>query len=211
MRLICRSQLFFVYYMRLFKKPDHRTDEELLAAYREKGDMRLIGDLYTRYSKKVFGACLFYFRDRHQSADAVMAIFEKLIAVLRTQEVQSFKGWLSFVVRNHCISELRKKKSGRLLPESYLEFEIIETDATTEQHLALVAHDQLLEHLQEALPTLPETQRTCVDLFYLQNKSYQEIAAVTGYTDGAVRSYIQNGKRNLKLYILKKRGHEKQD
>lgn len=197
--------------MKLFPSTDKRTDEELLVAYRSKGDMRLIGELYTRYYKTIFGACLFYFRDKHRSADAVMAIFEKLITVLRTQEVQYFKGWLSFVVRNHCISELRKIKNGRLLPESYLEFEVIETDATTEQQLALVAHEELLAYLTEALPALPENQRICVELFYLKDKSYQEIAAITGYAEGAVRSYLQNGKRNLKLYILKKRGHEKQD
>jgi RNA polymerase sigma-70 factor (ECF subfamily) len=49
------------------------------------------------------------------------------------------------------------------------------------------------------MQTLPGEQRQCIELFYLQNKSYNEIVAQTGYDWNSVRSYIQNGRRNLKI------------
>jgi len=193
--------------MKLFNKKDTRTDEEILQAYQANGDTQLIGILYIRYAKMVYGSCLFYLRDRQKSADAVMSIFEKLILILRTHTVNSFKGWLSFVVRNHCISELRKLKTHRTLPETYLDFEITEPNEEEEQKLALIEHDKLMHHLTAALPELPAHQRTCIQLFFLENKSYAETAIITGYSEGAVRSYIQNGKRNLKIWIMNHMHH----
>lgn len=193
--------------MKFFRHKDTRTDEEILQVYQSNGDTELIGELYKRYSRLVFGSCLFYFRDRQKSADAVMTIFEKLIYQLRSHQVVSFKGWLSFVVRNHCISELRKLKTHRTLPETYLDFEISEPNEEEEQKLALIEHDKLMHHLTMALPELPIHQRTCIELFFLKNKSYAETAAITGYSEGAVRSYIQNGKRNLKIWIMNHMNH----
>ena len=55
--------------------------------------------------------------------------------------------------------------------------------------------------MKECLPKLKENQRVCVELFYLKNKSYQEIANETEFSLNEIKSYIQNGKRNLKLLI----------
>jgi len=54
------------------------------------------------------------------------------------------------------------------------------------------------------LQDLNAEQKTCVTLFYLDKKSYQEIADITGYSLLQVKSYIQNGKRNLKIMVEKK-------
>ena len=51
---------------------------------------------------------------------------------------------------------------------------------------------------------LAAEQRTAVSLFYLQKKSYQQISEATGYTTLQVKSYIQNGKRNLRLMLERK-------
>ena len=53
--------------------------------------------------------------------------------------------------------------------------------------------------MEEAILLLNEGQRVCIELFYLKNRSYNEIVAATGYSANDVKSYIQNGKRNLKL------------
>jgi RNA polymerase sigma-70 factor (ECF subfamily) len=55
--------------------------------------------------------------------------------------------------------------------------------------------------LQKGIALLKTEQRRCIELLYLQNKSYQEVAEITGYTLKNVKSYIQNGKRNLKNYL----------
>ena len=48
----------------------------------------------------------------------------------------------------------------------------------------------------------PEQKQT-VELFYLQEKSYKEIVDQTGFSMNDVKSYIQNGKRNLKIMLSK--------
>jgi len=120
---------------------------------------------------------------------------------LRTYLKNNFKGWLSFVVRNHCISIIRKNKSQSKNIKSYYEFEYEDTNYKTEEKINAVSDDVMLENMKQCLPKLKENQRLCVELFYLNNKSYQDIANQTGFTLNEIKSYIQNGKRNLKLLL----------
>lgn len=191
--------------MWLFKKKNYPSDEDLAREYYHTGNKELVGDLFEKHVKTVYGVCLFYFRDKDTAQDVVMQIFEKILAELRKTEIRNFKGWLSFVVRNHCISELRKEKNKRFVPESYLDFEVKETTGETETIIESVSEEDLLEYMKASLPELKEKQRVCIELFYLERLSYQEISAKTGQPINEVKSNIQNGKRNLKLLI-----HEKQ-
>ncbi|MEO6303433.1 MAG: sigma-70 family RNA polymerase sigma factor [Bacteroidia bacterium] len=190
--------------MWLFKKRDFATDEELALNYYNTGDKELVGLLFEKHVKTVFGVCLFYFRDKDLAKDAVMQIFEKLITELKKAEIKNFKGWLSFVVRNHCISELRKNKNKHMLPESYLDFEVKETSLQEEEKISEVSDEIMLDHMQAGLLELKKSQRVCVELFYLKGNSYQQICDKTNFSLNEVKSYIQNGKRNLKLVIEEK-------
>lgn len=190
--------------MWLFTGKNNRSDEELVSGYFRSGDKALLGYLFERHVKTVYGVCLFYFRDKDIAQDAVMQIFEKLIGDLRRTEVKSFKAWLGFVVRNHCISELRKNKGRIFLPETYLDFEIREASLEEEERIERVNEELMLEHMKEALPQLKENQRICIEGFYLKGRSYQDISEQSGFTLNEVKSFIQNGKRNLKLLIEQK-------
>jgi len=190
--------------MWLFRKKKYRTDEELASEYYQTGNKELVGDLFEKHVKIVFGVCLFYFRDKDIAKDMVMQIFEKLLAELRKRPVENFKAWLSFVVRNHCISELRKNKNRQFVPETYLDFELRETTYETELTAETISDDILLEHMKASMHLLKEKQRICIELFYLQGSSYQEISSKTGMLLNEVKSQIQNGKRNLKILIEEK-------
>ena len=190
--------------MWLFGKKDTASDEELVANYFSTGDKRYVGGLFERHVKIVFGTCLFYFKDKDIASDAVMQIFERLITELRRTQVKNFKAWLGFVVRNHCISELRKNKGRYFVPETYLDFEMQEASLEEEERIAGVNDETMLAHLKDVLPKLKEKQKTCIELFYLKGLSYQEVADTTGFTVPEVKSYLQNGKRNLKLLIEEK-------
>jgi len=190
--------------MWLFKKKEIPADEELVLNYFRSGDKALIGLLFEQHVKTVYGVCLFYFRDKDQAKDAVMQIFEKLIVELRKTEVRNFKGWLSFIVRNYCISELRRQKGRRFLPETYLDFEITEPVLEEEERIARINNEQMLEYMQDMLPQLKDKQQKCLAMFYLEALSYQQISDTTGFSVSEVKSYIQNGKRNLKLLIEEK-------
>jgi RNA polymerase sigma factor (sigma-70 family) len=187
--------------MWLFKRKKDLNDDELVKAYFTSGNKSLMGHLFEKHVVNVYGACLFYFNDKEQAKDAVMQIFEKMITELRKTQVQNFKAWLSFVVRNYCISELRKNKVRHFVPETYLDFEMSEASLEEEERIASVEEDKMLAYMKEMLPRLKENQKICLELFYIKDLSYQEISEQTGYGIGEVKSYIQNGKRKLKLLI----------
>ncbi len=187
--------------MWLFKKKEYSSDEELLKHYKQSGNKDLFADLFKKHVSVVYGTCLFYLQDKDEAQDATMQLFEKLMLDINNREIDNFKGWLSFVVRNHCISIIRKNKSQNKNIKSYYEFEYEDANYETEEKINAVSDDVMLENMKQCLPKLKENQRLCVELFYLNNKSYQDIANQTGFTLNEIKSYIQNGKRNLKLLL----------
>ncbi|MCU0398212.1 MAG: sigma-70 family RNA polymerase sigma factor [Cyclobacteriaceae bacterium] len=182
----------------LFGKPlEQLSDQELINQYRLSADMDFIGHLYTRYTSLVYGVCLKYLKDREEAKDAVMAIFEKLGHALLEHEIQHFKSWLYATSRNHCLMFLRsrKGKSTEELSPYLMETGLIEhLDDATETEGNLVK-------LEKCIEKLVFEQQHCVRLFYLEQKCYQEIGDLTGYSQNQVKSYIQNGKRNLKICL----------
>ncbi len=139
-----------------------------------------------------------YLKDEESSKDAVMQIFEKLFVDLRKHEVSNFKSWLHSVTRNHCLHILRDSKyqNQKLKDFSNSEEEVMENQLFLYQDSVNVLEDRVAD-LERELGNLSKEQRVCVELFYLKDKSYQEIADETGYSLNQVKSYIQNGKRNL--------------
>ena len=187
--------------MWLFKKKEDTSDEDILKHYKQTGDKEIFADLFKKHVTVVYGTCLFYLQDKDEAQDATMQLFEKLLLDVNNREIDHFKGWLSFVVRNHCISLIRKQKSQAKNIKSYYEFEYQDANLETEESIGRVGDEQMLEQMKQSLPKLKEGQRICVELFYLKDKSYQEIANETRYSLNEIKSYIQNGKRNLKLLM----------
>ena len=187
--------------MWLFKKKEYVSDEELLKRYKETSNKEVFADLFKKHATVVYGTCLFYLQDKDEAQDATMQLFEKLMIDINNREIDNFKGWLSFVVRNHCISLIRKQKSQTKNVKLYYEFEYQDVNFEIEDAINRVGDEQMLGQMKNCLPKLKEAQRICIELFYLKNKSYQDIANETGYTLNEIKSYIQNGKRNLKLLI----------
>lgn len=176
------------------------SDLELVERYRKTSNNRYVGELYERYGHLVFGSCLKYLENEAESRDAVLNIFEKLLTDLHKHEVKSFRSWIYMVARNHCLMFLREQKAARKREERYRN-EVINDpeDEETDPH----KRELDLDRLEDAMKTLKEEQRVCVDLFYLKEKCYQEISEMTGFTPKQVKSYIQNGKRNLRLKLSK--------
>ncbi len=170
-------------------------DRELLLQYKANGELAVLGELYNRYMSMVYGACLKYLKGREESRDAVMQIFEKLIVILKEHEVTHFKSWLYTTARNHCLMQLRSRKGKNFEEISPFHMET-NTYAHQEEEIDLEVN---LSKLEKCMNTLNAEQKACVDLFYLKQKCYKEIIESTGYDDTKVKSYIQNGKRNLKI------------
>lgn len=173
-------------------------DKQLVAAFKESGDIHYLSLLYQRYMDLVFGVCLKYFKDAEKSKDAVMDIFEELNRKLRQHEVDNFKGWLHVLARNYCLMQLRSRSQLKTI-----EFQADFMQSTQNTHLANEALEKeaTFKKLEQCMEKLPEDQRQSIRLFFEQKKCYNEIAEITGYDWNKVRSYIQNGKRNLKICL----------
>ncbi|WP_199118133.1 RNA polymerase sigma factor [Pedobacter sp. ASV28] len=179
-----------------------QDDLSLVTAYQKSGDLEVLGTLYNKYMHLVFGVCFNYFKDEEQSKDAVMQIFEELVVKLRIHQVQNFKSWLHVLTRNHCLMALRKSSKN---PTVTMEDNFVENSDVVHLDIDDTKETQLTI-MEKCMETLSEEQRRSVDLFYLQEKCYKEVADLTGYDILKVKSYIQNGKRNLKICIEKNSG-----
>lgn len=175
------------------RKTTEKTDEELLRLYQTTRQLEWLSSLYLRYTSLVYGVCLKYLRDREEAKDAVMQIHEKLITSLLRHEVAQFRSWLYVNARNHCLMKLRSRK-GRITEE--ISPFLVESDPGGHQEEELELNIQKLE---KCLETLIGPQQQCVRLFYLEEKCYRDIGVATGFEVSQVKSYIQNGKRNLKI------------
>lgn len=171
------------------------TDSELLNYYKKNGELSYLGELYSRYQSLVYGVCLKYLKDRDESKDAVMQLFEKLIQTLRNHEVDNFKSWLYVTARNHCLMQIRARK-GKFTQEFSAEFMENQVLLHPEDEPELEGN---LTRLEECIETLINEQKQCIQLFFLQEKCYKDIAQFTGFDLNQVKSFIQNGKRNLKI------------
>ncbi|UCH14514.1 MAG: sigma-70 family RNA polymerase sigma factor [Bacteroidales bacterium] len=180
------------------------TDDELVAEYFSEGNLGIIGELYKRYTHLVLGVCLKYLKNEEKSKDAVMEIFESLIDKLKVHKVTNFKSWLYTVSKNHCLMLLRSDSSYTKLKDRIFHNSILENMELQDQMHPLIENEKelLIEQLDKALNELNIEQGNCIKLMYLENKSYREIADITGYSMKEVKSYIQNGKRNLKNYLI---------
>ena len=180
------------------------TDKKLVSLFKENEDKEIIGELYKRYTQFVFLVSMKYLKNEDESKDSVMQIFEKLFIDLKNHKVDNFKSWLYMVTRNHCLMHLRKlqtslknqqelKKDSESFMENDMNSHLMGNDVT----------EKKIKTVQDAVLQLNKEQRECVKLFYIEGKSYSEIAEITNYTIKKVKSYIQNGKRNLKNILTK--------
>ena len=182
-------------------KYSHISDQELLEKFYADHNNEWLGILLERYTLLLLGVCMKYLKNEDDAKDSVQQVFLKVIQELHKYKVEYFKSWVYMVAKNHCLMKLRDKQ-GKIATE--LNEKLLLTPEEETDRQALVLNDQTLEVMEEALKELNPEQKQCVTLFYLQKKSYQEINELTGFSMLQVKSYIQNGKRNLKILIERK-------
>lgn len=189
--------------MFLKRKLSKLKDDELLRCYAESGLTDYFGELYNRYIPLLYGVCLKYLQDADRAQDAVMELFEELLPRISNYEINVFKTWVYSVARNHCLQLLRKENKeipidfGINVMESDDVLHLFNDDDNSEEQL------QALKHCMEQLP---EPQRISITQFFLEELSYADVVEKSGYSLKGVKSYIQNGRRNLSNCIKKRIG-----
>lgn len=176
------------------------TDEELLCCLKETQDLKYFQQLYERYMPLIYGLCLKYLKDGQSAQDAVIDIYENLASKMAGYEIDVFKNWIYSVAKNHCFAILRKNKK-----EIIVDFDsnLVESD-TTITLLDDNDDEEKAKAVNDCIEELPEPQRITLIAFFYDNKSYVEIVETTGYHLKSVKSYLQNGRRNLKICLEKK-------
>jgi RNA polymerase sigma-70 factor (ECF subfamily) len=181
------------------KKRTEQSDAQLLELFLQTGRSEYLGDLYNRYIPLVYGLCLKYLKSAEAAEDAVMQIFEQLLEKIGRFEIREFRTWLYSVARNHCLQILRKTRR-----EISTDFGTLVVESESEVHPFDRQEEEIRAGaLERCMEQLPVPQRESVRLFFLEEKSYAEVADLTSYHLKSVKSYIQNGKRNLKICLEK--------
>jgi RNA polymerase sigma factor (sigma-70 family) len=187
------------HYSPLPSRYDHITDTELLELYNADKNQEWIGILLERYTLLLLGVCMKYLKDENEAKDCVQQIFLKVLTEVGKYKIDYFKSWLYMVAKNHCLMRIRDRgtKAVKELHDSYAALADVDKQE-------LIENEKTYHLLEEAVGELGPDQRQCVILFYLQKNSYQQVSEKTGFSLMQVKSYIQNGKRNLKILIDKK-------
>lgn len=169
------------------------SDEQLIIIYKRKNHTLIIGELYNRYAHLVFGVAMKYLKNKHDAEDITMIVFEKLPLRISKSNIHKFKPWMYTVTKNEIFQLFRKKgiKQTELIAEP-------EENNTLEE---VKLKDEQLNKLESLIKTLKKEQQQCITLFYIERKSYQEIAETMQLEIKQIKSAIQNGKRNLKIKL----------
>jgi RNA polymerase sigma factor (sigma-70 family) len=195
------SRVFFIFIILLSIQETHNnlTDEELLRQFQSDRDNYWLGILLPRYTLLLFGVALKYLKDKEEAQDAVQQVFLKTLTQLPAEEIKNFKGWLYILMRNHCLQLLRDKKHFSVNMPQEQQAEI--SDDNENEWLNYSS-----SQINEAFDELVQEQRKSIKMFYLEKKSYKQITEQTGYSFMQVKSFIQNGKRKLKIILMRKAG-----
>ena len=184
------------------------SDPELLVKYQTTGDKLFVGVLYQKYAKLVFGLCMKYLKDEDEAQDLTIIIFTKLFDNLLKHEVTYFKSWLYTFSKNECLMKIRSQKKESEKLKIYEQEIKVFMENGEEMHHKANKREETYAALEKAIDHLNLEQKTCIKLFYIENKSYQQIADISGYSISNIKSYIQNGKRNLKIRLENKDGKQ---
>ena len=192
----------------LFKVPGikrhPKSEAELLQEFNSTRDPELLGKLYSGYMPLVYGVCLRYLKNREESKDAVMQIFEKLNVEIPKQRIENFRSWLHVVTKNYCLMQLRAQKTNDEHLREWMTDSLVFMENSSSLHPIDENGQELDIALENCIEKLKGEQKKCIQQFYFENKCYNEIAGNLQLDEKKVKSHLQNAKRNLKLCLEEK-------
>jgi RNA polymerase sigma-70 factor (ECF subfamily) len=165
------------------------ADEVLAERFQTTGEMMYFEEIWRRYSKVVYAKCLWFLRDASAAEDVTADVFVKVIASLRAQyRPYHFAGWLFTVGRHECINHVKQAA------------ERLRGGNTDDLHLVAPGDPTRAADIESVLSRLSAPQRIAIKLFCANRYSYEEIAALEGWTLKEVKAHLQNGRRRFKLF-----------
>jgi len=178
-----------------------KSEEDLLKDFTLTGNLEVLGELYSGYMHLVYGVCLKYLKDRDESMDAVMQIFEKLVIEIPRHTIKNFKSWLHVVTKNYCLMQIRSQKSQEEKMNEWMNDSMVFMENDSILHPIDEMVPDMDKALADCIEKLKAEQKECIRLFYYENRCYSEIAQSMSIDENKVKSHLQNAKRNLKICL----------
>lgn len=156
-------------------------------------------EVASQYGQKIYTMAYRLTGDPDEAKDLAQDVFVRVYRNLDKYRPGTFDGWLYRITKNLFLDKVRRKRRIRMesLPDEDWN-QPVETDPSPEQR---VEEGMLRGDIERALTTLPPTFRTAVVLCDIQDLTYEEIAAATGWPLGTVRSRIHRGRRLLRAAL----------
>ncbi len=174
---------------------EERTRLIALVELARKGDAEAFGLLYDHYQASVYRFLFYRTRSQVLAEDLASETFFRALRSMTNFRWQGkdFGAWLMTIARNLATDHF---KAGRTRLEMTTE-DMGQHDDSTEGPESAVLASLTNELLMQALTQLPDEQRDCLVMRFLQGMSIAETAAVLGRSDGAVKQLQLRGVRNL--------------
>lgn len=172
------------------------NDHELVAKSLQ-GNQKAFSELLSRYHSTAYAVVRGVLGDSDDVDDVLQMVYIKI-----HKGLASFRGdaklstWIYRIARNESINAVKKRR---------LETTPVEDVVLAAPHgdgpEAGLDQRELSEQVETALEHLDEGQRTAIELRYMGDRSYEEIAETMGIPLGTVKTYIHRGKAHLKKVL----------
>lgn len=180
---------------------DPVTDRELVASVLD-GKRHLLGELYQRYSDRVYHKCLAMVKQESLAKDLTHDIFIKIFTNLGKYKGKAdFSFWVYAITYNHCISHLRRAK--RLRFDALDEVDEARDHAEEELSNKLVREMQITQ-LDKLLQRLSPEEEILLTMKYQDGMSIKQMAKILQLSDSAVKMRLKRTRGRLALLLKKK-------
>lgn len=184
--------------MSIFKnKYKNSSDADLVSVYLKDRNQTVMTELFKRYQYVIRSVCWKYLKT-YDGDDIASEVFEKFILQIRQDIPNNLGGWIYTVSKNACLNQLRKQGKTIALDKQAqnIDNSVFEDEQRQNKETMLQSISTAMEHLKAG-------QKQCLELFYLKEMTYEDISKFTGQPIKSIKSCLQNGKRNVQLYIQK--------
>lgn len=182
------------------------TDEELLLKFRDPATRNWAFNLLVRkYQQKIYGHVRKMVIDHDDANDLTQETFIKV-----WNSLEQFRGdsqlytWVYRIATNECLNFLNKKRRRFFLPIGDVEGELLEKLESNREFTTSGGEpsgEEVQLALQKALLKLPDKQRLVFNMKYFDDMKYDEIAAITGTSVGALKASYHLAVKKIEEFL----------
>jgi RNA polymerase sigma-70 factor (ECF subfamily) len=182
---------------------DHSSaDDQTLVRASQRGDMAAFEELVARHRDRIYGRAYSMMRNEEEAVDLSQEAWMKgWQRLAQFQGDSSFGTWMTRIVINLCLDQLRKHKRQRAESIEAMEEESggveRQMPVVTVNPTAGLEQGELRQRIDHALSQLSYEHRTVLVLHEFEDMEYKEIAKTMGCSIGTVMSRLFYARRKL--------------